>query len=180
MTEHRTVAHPAQRQPADQQPMREDHQPLAVEAFLRLSQNEDAYQCEILAGNPEYCHHVVYDSGGEVVLSSEYPMLKRYTLTAPREARRGVSRRTAEHQAFSHLVQWIAVVLREIIGAERASAISLGSPPGERGAHWLIAPLCGSAARVVPFVLGMEQMVLPLSERGVGVLAGQLRRALAA
>lgn len=161
------------------------HPSMDVEVFLRLSQEEDAYLCEIVAGGARSAREQgiqgALDPGGDLAVTAEAPLLERYTLRAPRQTKKGRRREQAEQEAFARLVQWIAAVLRQVTGADRASALALGSPPGRRAAHWLIAPLCDAAdkARPAPVVLGMEQLVLPLSERGTDALARHIRRALA-
>lgn len=47
--------------------------------------------CELLAGNPEFAHHVVYDDGRAVAFLNRYPALYGYVLVAPREHREHVT-----------------------------------------------------------------------------------------
>src|SRR5215467_15887453 len=43
--------------------------------------------CEMLAGNPAYRHHLIYEDETAVVFLTKYPTLVGYTLVAPRAHR---------------------------------------------------------------------------------------------
>jgi hypothetical protein len=144
--------------------------PLEVEVYLRLSQEDGDYLCEIVSGGDGCIEQVIFDGGREVIVATDAPELTRYTL-----------RQTAGHDGLMALVRAIVERLQRIVSAERVAVLALGSPADQRSAHWLIAPLRGkSGARPSrQNILGMQRLILPFSERGLKLLAGHIRCALA-
>jgi hypothetical protein len=147
-----------------------DHPPLEIEVYLRLSEEDGDYLCEIVAGGEGCIEQVILDGEREVILATDSPALTRYTL-----------RQAASHDGFIALVRAIAGRLRQIVSAEHVAVLSLGNSSDQRGAHWLIAPLRGAARayRSRQCILGMPRLILPLSARGQKLLAGHIRCALA-
>lgn len=147
-----------------------DLSPLNVEVYVRLSQEDGDYLCEIVSGGDGCIEQVIFDGGHEVIVATDSPALTRYTL-----------RQTAGSDGLIALVRAIAERLQQIIRAERVAVLALGSPADQPGAHWLIAPLRGTsrARRSRQSLLGMQRLTLPLSARGQKLLAGHIRCALA-
>ena len=57
--------------------------PFDVDAYVRRSQSGTCFICEIIAGNPDYRHHVVYEDDVAIAFLNKYPTLYGYTLVAP-------------------------------------------------------------------------------------------------
>lgn len=153
---------------------------LEVAAYLRVEAEPDGLRCEIMAGSPAQ-EHIFYDDTHDVLVMAEYPSMTHYTFVAPHEDQPPRTKRSAKHeqQALARLAAWIAPVLREMVGGERAAVLSMPRTPGSRALHWLVAPLRdGAQTAFSTQVLGMEQAILMLTDGAVDALAGHLRRAL--
>lgn len=99
--------------------------------------------CELLAGNPQFAHHVIYEDDYAIAFLNKYPRLRGYVLVAPREHREQV---TAEFTPEEYLrLQWVVhrvgEALRQVLPTERLYIFSLGSQDGNRHVHWHVAPL---------------------------------------
>ena len=62
-----------------------------MEAYIDRSQHGPCFICEVIAGNPEYHHHIIYQDDTAVVFLNKYPVLYGYTLVAPRQHREQVT-----------------------------------------------------------------------------------------
>jgi diadenosine tetraphosphate (Ap4A) HIT family hydrolase len=131
-----------------------------VEAYARRCQAGPCFICEIVAGNPDYEHHMVYEDEATVAFLNKYPTLYGYTLVAPREH---------------------AEAVRQEVAAERVYILTLGSQQGNSHVHWHIAPLPPG----VPYreqqlaALSWERGILRLSEEEKASLAARVRRRIA-
>jgi diadenosine tetraphosphate (Ap4A) HIT family hydrolase len=99
--------------------------------------------CELLAGNPQFAHHVIYEDDYAIAFLNKYPRLQGYVLVAPREHREQV---TGEFTPEEYLrLQWVVYrigeALRQVLPTERLYILSLGSQDGNRHVHWHVAPL---------------------------------------
>ena len=55
-----------------------------VQAYFDRIKKEPCFICEMLAGNLEYPHHIIYQDDSAVVFLNKYPVLYSYTVVAPR------------------------------------------------------------------------------------------------
>jgi len=153
-----------------------------VDAYVRRSQRGACFICEIVAGNPEYCHHVVYEDDVAIAFLNKYPTLYGYTLVAPRQHREQVTGgfTADEYLHLQRVIYRVAEAVRHVVPTERLYILSLGSQQGNRHVHWHIAPLPPG----VPYAeqqleaLNFENGILALSDAGMGVLAERIREAL--
>ncbi len=135
----------------------------------------------MLASNPEFRHHVVYEGELAVAFHNRYPVLYGYVLVAPTEHREQVSGdfRRDEYLALQGVVYLVGEAVRRVIRTERLYILSLGSQDGNRHVHRHIAPLPPG----VPFdqqqlaVLDSNR-VLDLGDGEMVDLATELRRAI--
>jgi len=156
-------------------------QPLDVESYIRRSQSGPCFVCELLAGNPAYRHHVVYDDEVAVAFLNKYPTLYGYTLVAPRQHREHVTGDFSldEYLRLQRVVYRVAEALRQVVPTERVYILSLGSQQGNRHVHWHIVPLPPG----VPYeeqqlaALSFDRGVLDLSDDEMATLATRLRQA---
>lgn len=99
--------------------------------------------CELLAGNPEYSHHVAFRDGTAVVFLSKYPSQLGHLLVAPIAHREHVldDFTPDEYAALQRVVHRAGRALADIVPTERMYVLSLGSQQGNRHAHWHLVPL---------------------------------------
>lgn len=153
-----------------------------MERYIHRSQTGPCFICEIVAGNPEYRHHVVYEDATTIAFLNKYPVLYGYCLVAPREHRERVTGdfNLDEYQRLQTIVYRVSETLRKLIPVERMYILSLGSQQGNRHVHWHIAPLPPG----VPYeeqqleALNLERGALELSDEEMTTLAEKLRGAL--
>lgn len=99
--------------------------------------------CEILSGNPEFSHHIIYEDAHAVAWLNKYPTLYGYCLVAPREHKERVTGDFSEAQyaALQLVVHRVGEAIRETVPNERLYVLSLGSQQANRHVHWHLAPL---------------------------------------
>jgi ATP adenylyltransferase len=154
-----------------------------VESYIEHCQAGPCFICEMVAGNPERRHHIVYEDEVAIAFLNKYPTLYGYTLVAPREHREHVTGDFTidEYLALQRIVYRVAEAVRQEVAAERVYILSLGSQQGNRHVHWHIAPL-------PPGVPYREQQLealrsekagfLELSDEDSALLAQRIRRRL--
>lgn len=153
-----------------------------VEAYLDDIQHRPCFICELISGNPNYQHHIIYEDEIAIVFLNKYPTLYGYTLIAPRDHREQVTGNFTlnEYLALQRLIFRVAEILRQEVPTERIYILSLGSQQGNRHVHWHVAPLPpGIPLEKQQFeALTMERGVLDLSEAEMAALAARLRKRL--
>lgn len=157
-------------------------QPMDMEAYVHRVRSGPCFICEIVAGNPEYRHHVVYEDDAAIAFLNKYPTLYGYTLVAPREHREQATGDFTldEYLALQRVIYRVAEALRQVVPTERVYILTLGSQQGNRHVHWHIVPLPPG----VPYeqqqleVLRMDKGVLKLSDEEMSSLAIRIRQAM--
>lgn len=140
-------------------------------APTRIAFDEDAYVelvrracfvCELLAGNPDYPHHVAHRDERAVVFLSKFPFMWGHLLVCPVEHREHAvgDFELDEYLALQRVVHAAGRALTELVDTERLYVLSLGSQQGNRHVHWHLAPL-------PPGVPYLEQQVAAL-DPGIG------------
>jgi diadenosine tetraphosphate (Ap4A) HIT family hydrolase len=99
--------------------------------------------CELLAGNPDYPHHVAYRDEAAVVFASRFPSVVGHFLVAPVDHREHVigDFTPDEYAALQRIVHRAGTALSELVPVERLYVLSLGSQQVNRHVHWHLAPL---------------------------------------
>jgi ATP adenylyltransferase len=138
--------------------------------------------CELVAGNPSFRHHVIYEDESAIAFLDAYPALYGYVLVAPREHREHVTGdfTADEYLQLQKLVHRVGEAVRSVVPTERLYVLSLGSQQGNRHVHWHVAPLPPG----VPFehqqLAALDTNArLTLSDDEFADLAERLRAALA-
>ncbi len=157
-------------------------QPFDIETYVQRSQHGPCFICEIVAGNPEYRHHVIYEDDIAIVFLNKYPTLRGYTLVAPRKHREHVTGDFTldEYLALQQIIYRVAKALQRAVPTERVYILSLGSQQGNQHVHWHIAPLPPG----VPYkeqqldALRFEKGVLKLPDEEMASLVRQIRKAM--
>jgi diadenosine tetraphosphate (Ap4A) HIT family hydrolase len=110
---------------------------------IRRQIGDRCFICEMLSGNPEFRHHVIYEDEIAVAFLNKYPNLHGYSLVAPKQHREAVTGDfdPSEYLALQQVVYRVGEAVRCTIPTERLYILSLGSQEGNRHVHWHIAPL---------------------------------------
>lgn len=150
--------------------------PAELNAYVERAQRGPCFICELIAGNPDYPHHVVYEDDTAIAFLNKYPVLYGYTLVAPRQHREQVTGdfSLADYVSLQHVIYRVSEALRRVVPTERIYLLSLGSQQGNKHVHWHIAPL-------PPGTPYQEQQMEALSvDRGVLQLSNEEMASLAA
>ena len=110
---------------------------------LRRELGDRCFICELVAGNAEFTHHVVYEDDAAIAFLNKYPALFGYVLVAPKEHREQVTAdfTSEEFLALQAVVYRVGEAVRRALPTDRLYILSLGSQQGNRHVHWHIAPL---------------------------------------
>ena len=116
--------------------------PWDMDAYVRRVRAA-CFVCELLRGNPDYVHHVVYRDDDAVVFLCKYPWLWGHVLVAPVEHKEHVVRDFGgdEYAAFQRVVHRAGNAVMSVVETERLYLLSLGSQQGNRHVHVHLVPL---------------------------------------
>ena len=157
-----------------------ERQPFDIKSYAYRVQNGPCFICEIVAQNPEYHHHMIYENDTAIVFLNKYPILYGYTLVAPREHREQVTGDFTidEYLALQKLIYRVAEAVRQEVPTERMYLLSLGSQQGNRHVHWHIAPLPPGVPHEEQQLeaLRLEKGILKLSDEEMASLAMRIRQ----
>jgi diadenosine tetraphosphate (Ap4A) HIT family hydrolase len=108
-----------------------------MEAYIERATGGPCFVCEIVAGNPAYPHHIIYEDQEALVFLNAYPVLYGHTLVAPREHREQVTGdfNRAEYLRLQALVYRVGEAVRQAVPSERVYLLSLGSQQGNSHVH---------------------------------------------
>lgn len=111
--------------------------------MLPIFQTGPCFICQIVARNPDYPAHIVYEDDIAIAFLDKYPSLYGWTLVAPREHREQVTAdfAVAEYLELQRILYKVTEAIRQELGAERMYLLSLGSNQGNSHVHWHIVPL---------------------------------------
>lgn len=123
--------------------MTSERKPFDLEAYVRDIGTRPCFICELVAGNPDYRHHVVFEDEDNVIFLSKYPTLEGYCLVCPKAHREDLSAdmSEAEYLGLQRHVHRLARALKRVFEAERIYVLSLGSRQANRHLHFHVAPL---------------------------------------
>jgi ATP adenylyltransferase len=93
----------------------------SVGVSIRKSLDGRCFVCELVAGNPDFAHHVIYEDDRFIAFLNRYPILYGYVLVAPREHREQVTGDFSVdgYQAMQALVFRVAEAVRRTVPTER-------------------------------------------------------------
>jgi diadenosine tetraphosphate (Ap4A) HIT family hydrolase len=140
--------------------------------------------CELVAGNPEFEHHVFYEDAGAIAFLNAYPTLYGQSIVAPREHREQVTGDFGreEYLELQAVVHRVAETLRRVVPTERLYVASLGSQQANSHVHWHLAPLPPGVPLERQQLAALDwetEGVLDLSAEELETLARRLRSELA-
>ena len=137
--------------------------------------------CEMLAGSPEYQHHVVYEDERTVAFLNRYPSLYGYVLVAPKDHREQVTGDFSldEYLHLQAAVHRVGEAIRQVVPTERLYVLSLGSQQANRHVHWHLAPTPPGLPFEQQQLAALDSnIVLDLTQAEQADLASRLRDAL--
>jgi diadenosine tetraphosphate (Ap4A) HIT family hydrolase len=156
--------------------------PMDVDRYTQRVRAGRCFICAMLAGEPRYRHHVLYQDEHTVAFLNRYPTLPGYSLVAPRRHVESWVRDLTETEflAFQTVVRTVAVALEAVLPTERMYSLSLGSRQGNAHLHWHLAPLPPGVAyeQQQYHALMAEHGVLAVTDQQQAELATRIRRAL--
>jgi diadenosine tetraphosphate (Ap4A) HIT family hydrolase len=138
--------------------------------------------CEMLAGNPEYQHHVVYEDERTVAFLNRYPPLYGYVLVAPKDHREQVTGDFSldEYLHLQAVVHRVGEAICQVVPTERLYILSLGSQQANRHVHWHLAPTPSGLPFEQQQLAALDSnIVLDLTQAEQADLASRLRDACA-
>lgn len=152
------------------------------EAYHQRCQTGPCFVCEIVAGNPEYPAHIIYEDDTVIALLDKYPVLYGHTLVAPRVHREQVTGdfTIEEYLDLQRWVYRIAEAVRKEVGAERVYLLSLGSNQGNAHVHWHIVLLPPGVPYRQQQLAVFRKVALRIPEEEQVALAARIRRRLIA
>jgi diadenosine tetraphosphate (Ap4A) HIT family hydrolase len=148
---------------------------------VRARVADRCFICELLAGNAEFEHHVVYEDEHAIAFLNRYPALYGYVLVTPRSHREDVTGDFSEEEyvALQRIVYRVGEAIRRAVPTERLYVLSLGSKQGNRHVHWHVAPLPpGVPFEEQQFAALDRSEVLDLSDGELADLAARIRAEL--
>ena len=155
-----------------------DRSKLDPDAYHHRAQTGPCFICEIVARNPEYPAHIVYEDDEAVAFLDKYPPLYGHTLVAPRQHREQVTGdfTLEEYLGLQRRVYRVAEAVRREVGAERVYLYTFGSNQGYSHVHWHIAPLPPGVPYRKQQIAAIRQDPLTIPEEVRASLAAGIRR----
>jgi diadenosine tetraphosphate (Ap4A) HIT family hydrolase len=139
------------------------------------------FVCELLAGNPDYAHHVVYEDETAIAFLERFQMMFGYVLVAPKDHRERVvdDFTEDEYAELQRVVHRVGRAVSRAVPTERLYVLSLGSQEGSRHVHWHLAPLPPGVPFEQQQLAALDtDLGLDLSEEELAALAERIRGAL--
>ena len=130
---------------------------------VERSRHGPCFICELIAGNPDYAHHVIVQDDDNIVFLSKYPTQPGYALVCPKAHCEDLAEDISpdRYLALQAVVHRLARALKQVFDAERIYVLSLGSQQGNSHLHFHVVPL----PRGVPYE--QQQYHALMAEHGV-------------
>ncbi|WP_245985845.1 HIT family protein [Maritalea myrionectae] len=157
-----------------------------LDAYVKRSRSGACFICGMIAGDPRFKHHIIYEDDDNIIFLSKYPTLPGYTIVAPKThivdlAEELGPTKYLDMQAKIHTV---ARALKDLFDAERIYILSLGSHQGNSHLHWHVVPLPHGVPyeKQQYYALMAENGILDISDDDMRAIANEIEmryRALA-
>ena len=114
-----------------------------IDSYVWRVREGPCFVCAIVAGHPDYPHHVVYEDEHTIAFLSNPPTLLGYCLVSPkRHVESWVEDLDeAEFLRLQGVIHRVARAIAAAVPTERMYSLSLGSRQGNPHLHWHVAPL---------------------------------------
>jgi diadenosine tetraphosphate (Ap4A) HIT family hydrolase len=161
-----------------------ERKPSDLAAYTERTRSKPCFICELLAGNPDFAHHVIAEDDETIIFLNKYPTMRGYALVCPKAHREDLAEELSrdEYLRLQAKVHRLALALKRVFDAERIYVLSLGSQQGNRHLHFHVAPL----PKGVPYeqqqyhALMAEHGVLPIPDAEMAAMAQEIGEAYAA
>jgi diadenosine tetraphosphate (Ap4A) HIT family hydrolase len=150
---------------------------------VREALGERCFICEMLTGNSEYSHRVIYEDTDTVAFLNRFPALYGHVLVAPKAHREQVTGdfTLGEYLGLQTVIHRIGEAIREVVPTERLYVLSLGSQQANRHVHWHLAPAPPGLPLEKQQLAALDSdYVLDLTQAELDDLASRLRSACVA
>lgn len=120
-----------------------DRDAFDLPAYVERATHGPCFICRLVAGDPDFRHHVVYEDDFAIAFLNKWPILAGYTLVSPKAHREQVTGdfTEAEYHRLQEVVRRVGEAVRRVLQPERLYILSLGSQQANRHVHWHVAPL---------------------------------------
>lgn len=159
-----------------------ERQPFDEAAYMARVESRPCFICAMLAGDPDFAHHVIYEDEAAIVFLNKYPTLPGYTLVCPKAHREQVTGDfdIASYLQLQALIHAVGEAVRKVFEAERVYVLSLGSQQANRHVHWHVAPLPAGVALEAQQLAALDPTkgVLEIDEAEMAEMACRIAAAL--
>ena len=157
-----------------------ERQQVDLSGYIQRTKKGACFICELVAGNPDFKHHIIFEDDSYIAFLDKYPTLAGHVLIATKKHLEHVTSDFSieEYIDFQKLVYRISEAIKNALPTERMYIYSLGSQQGNSHIHWHLAPLPPG----VPFEkqqfesLMMENGVLNISDKEMASIAKRIRK----
>lgn len=151
---------------------------LDLEAYHHRAQTGPCFICQIVARNPDYPAHIVYEDDSAIAFLDKYPPLYGHILIAPRQHKEQVAGdfTVEEYLNLQRVVYAVANAVQREVGAERIYLYAFGSNQGYSHVHWHVAPLPPGVPYRQQQLAAIRQDPLRVPEEERIFLADNIRR----
>jgi histidine triad (HIT) family protein len=120
-----------------------DRKPFDLDAYAKRVTTGPCFICELVRGNPDFAHHVIWEDGETIIFLNKYPTLRGYALVCPKAHREDLAEDLSrdEYLRLQAHVHRLSLALKRVSDAERIYVLSLGSQQANKHLHWHVAPL---------------------------------------
>jgi diadenosine tetraphosphate (Ap4A) HIT family hydrolase len=135
----------------------------------------------MIAGNPDFRHHIVFQDEGAVAFLSKYPHVYGYVLVAPVRHLERVTGDLSEieYVELQRIIYRVGEALRKVVRTERLYILSLGSQSGNAHIHWHVVPLPpGIPFEDQQYALLSKAEIVDLDDHQMTALAERVRKEL--
>src|ERR1700710_2764310 len=93
--------------------------PFDLAAYARDVRDKPCFVCEMLRGNPDFAHHVIFEDDEAVIFLNKYPTLRGYALVCPKAHREDIADdlSPAEYLSLQAKVHRLSRALKQVFDA---------------------------------------------------------------
>jgi diadenosine tetraphosphate (Ap4A) HIT family hydrolase len=159
----------------------DERKPFDLDALVQRATSGPCFICGLLAGDPDYRHHIVDEDEEAIIFLSKYPTLRGYCLVCPRAHCEDLAEELSEaaYLSLQARIHRLARALKRVFDAERIYVLSLGSQQANAHVHFHVVPLPRGVplARQQYHALMAENGVLAIDDEELAQMAAMIGRA---